>query len=118
MLPQLWGLSPCPGTVGISCWGQGRGLRFRPQAWCGGSWKGMPKPPLMVGWDGVGTEGCSQGDLICCSLLAGQDLCLGGFMGALQGALICASTILKRNLYADLARLKVRLQATRTKKGE
>ncbi|NWI07192.1 RETST reductase, partial [Tichodroma muraria] len=48
--------------------------------------------------------------------LTGQDLCLGGFMGALQGALICASTILKRNLYADVAWLKKRLQATNSKK--
>ncbi|XP_027763707.1 all-trans-retinol 13,14-reductase-like [Empidonax traillii] len=49
--------------------------------------------------------------------LTGQDLCLGGFMGALQGAVICASTILKRNLYADLVRLKKSLQATNSKKG-
>ncbi|NWW76992.1 RETST reductase, partial [Climacteris rufus] len=48
--------------------------------------------------------------------LTGQDLCLGGFMGALQGAIICASTILKRNLYVDVARLKMRLQATSSKK--
>ncbi|XP_030819967.1 all-trans-retinol 13,14-reductase [Camarhynchus parvulus] len=50
--------------------------------------------------------------------LTGQDLCLGGFMGALQGAIICASTILKRNLYADVAWLKLRLQATDPKKGD
>ncbi|NWS27194.1 RETST reductase, partial [Polioptila caerulea] len=48
--------------------------------------------------------------------LTGQDLCLGGFMGALQGALICASTILKRNLYVDVAQLKKRSQATNAKK--
>ncbi|NXL72293.1 RETST reductase, partial [Leptocoma aspasia] len=48
--------------------------------------------------------------------LTGQDLCLGGFMGALQGAVICASTILKRNIYADMVRLKVRLEATSSKK--
>ncbi|NWH41313.1 RETST reductase, partial [Chloropsis hardwickii] len=48
--------------------------------------------------------------------LTGQDLCLGGFMGALQGAIICASTILKRNLYGDLAWLKMRLQASSSKK--
>ncbi|NXB05847.1 RETST reductase, partial [Cnemophilus loriae] len=48
--------------------------------------------------------------------LTGQDLCLGGFMGALQGAIICASTILKRNLYVDVARLKMRLQAANSKK--
>ncbi|NWX58467.1 RETST reductase, partial [Promerops cafer] len=48
--------------------------------------------------------------------LTGQDLCLGGFMGALQGAIICASTILKRNLYVDVAWLKRRLQAASSKK--
>ncbi|XP_037227518.1 all-trans-retinol 13,14-reductase [Falco biarmicus] len=50
--------------------------------------------------------------------LTGQDLCLGGFVGALQGALICASAILKRNLYIDLARLKKRTQATNAKKED
>ncbi|NWX28160.1 RETST reductase, partial [Notiomystis cincta] len=44
--------------------------------------------------------------------LTGQDLCLGGFMGALQGALVCASAVLKRNLYMDVMRLKMRLQAS------
>lgn len=86
-----------------------------------GSWKVgkvIPKPPLMVAWDGMGSEGCSQTDHICCSFLSGQDLCLGGFMGALQGAIICASTILKRNLYADVAWLKMRLQATNSKKRD
>ncbi|NXK15136.1 RETST reductase, partial [Herpetotheres cachinnans] len=48
--------------------------------------------------------------------LTGQDLCLGGFVGALQGALICASAVLKRNLYIDMARLKKRTQATNAKK--
>ncbi|NXL39745.1 RETST reductase, partial [Glaucidium brasilianum] len=48
--------------------------------------------------------------------LTGQDLCLCGFMGALQGAVICASTILKRNLYIDVAWLKKRTQATNCKK--
>ncbi|NWI34993.1 RETST reductase, partial [Sula dactylatra] len=48
--------------------------------------------------------------------LTGQDLCLGGFMGALQGAFICASAVLKRNLYVDVTRLKKRTQATNAKK--
>ncbi|XP_035745321.1 all-trans-retinol 13,14-reductase, partial [Egretta garzetta] len=48
--------------------------------------------------------------------LTGQDLCLGGFIGALQGAFICASAVLKRNLYADVVWLKKRAQATSAKK--
>ncbi|NXO75269.1 RETST reductase, partial [Sitta europaea] len=48
--------------------------------------------------------------------LTGQDLCLGGFMGALLGALICTSAILKRNVFVDVARLKKRSQATNSKK--
>ncbi|NXW62658.1 RETST reductase, partial [Eurystomus gularis] len=48
--------------------------------------------------------------------LTGQDLCLGGFMGALQGAVMCASAILQRNLYVDMARLHKRMQAANTKK--
>ncbi|XP_027525226.1 all-trans-retinol 13,14-reductase isoform X2 [Corapipo altera] len=50
--------------------------------------------------------------------LTGQDLYLGGFMGALQGAIICTSSILKRNLYVDLVRLKKSLEATNAKKGD
>ncbi|NXY77829.1 RETST reductase, partial [Glareola pratincola] len=48
--------------------------------------------------------------------LTGQDVCVGGFMGALQGALICTSTILKRNLYIDVVLLKKRTEATNSKK--
>ncbi|NXC76716.1 RETST reductase, partial [Anhinga anhinga] len=48
--------------------------------------------------------------------LTGQDLCLGGFVGALQGAFLCASAVLKRNLYMDVAWLKKRTQATNAKK--
>ncbi|NXA26797.1 RETST reductase, partial [Ibidorhyncha struthersii] len=48
--------------------------------------------------------------------LTGQDLCLEGFMGALQGALICASAVLKRNLYVDVVQLKKRTQASDSKK--
>ena len=43
---------------------------------------------------------------------------MGGFMGALQGALICASAILKRNLYVDVVRLRKRTQATNAKKRD
>ncbi|KAM6369617.1 LOW QUALITY PROTEIN: all-trans-retinol 13,14-reductase [Pluvialis apricaria] len=50
--------------------------------------------------------------------LTGQDLCLGGFMGALQGAFICASAVLKRNLYVDVVQLKKRTQATNSKKRD
>ncbi|NXS97210.1 RETST reductase, partial [Jacana jacana] len=48
--------------------------------------------------------------------LTGQDLCLGGFMGALHGALICVSAVLKRNLYVDVMQLKKRTEATTSKK--
>lgn len=50
--------------------------------------------------------------------LPGQDLCVGGFMGALQGALICASAVLKRNLYADAVRLKKHTEAAEAKKRD
>lgn len=72
----------------------------------------------------LGTEsmGCSRGttaaSISTSHSLPGQDLCLGGFMGALQGALICASAILKRNLYVDLVKLKKRTQATNSKKRD
>ncbi|NXX79355.1 RETST reductase, partial [Urocolius indicus] len=48
--------------------------------------------------------------------LTGQDLCLGGFVGALQGAFICASAVLGRNLYVDLMWLQKHTQATKAKK--
>nr|XP_027804698.1 all-trans-retinol 13,14-reductase isoform X2 [Marmota flaviventris] len=43
--------------------------------------------------------------------LSGQDIFTCGLMGALQGALLCSSAILKRNLYSDLKDLGSRVRA-------
>uniref|UniRef100_A0A8C8VUW5 All-trans-retinol 13,14-reductase n=1 Tax=Peromyscus maniculatus bairdii TaxID=230844 RepID=A0A8C8VUW5_PERMB len=48
--------------------------------------------------------------------LTGQDIFTCGLMGALQGALLCSSTILKRNLYSDLRALGSKVRAQRKKK--
>jgi all-trans-retinol 13,14-reductase len=43
-------------------------------------------------------------------MLTGQDIVSCGFTGALLGGLMCASSVLKRNLYGDLAALRKQLR--------
>ncbi|XP_007947076.1 all-trans-retinol 13,14-reductase [Orycteropus afer afer] len=47
--------------------------------------------------------------------LTGQDIFTCGLMGALQGAMLCSSAILKRNVYSDLKKLGSRVQAQKKK---
>lgn len=84
---------------------------------------GMVMSSSVEGQLGTESMGCTRVPSTATAIAAsrslpGQDLCLGGFVGALQGALICGSAVLKRNLYVDVARLKKRTQATDSKKRE
>lgn len=50
-----------------------------------------------------------------CFCFLGQDIFTCGLMGALQGALLCSSAILKRNLYSDLQALGSKVKAQKKK---
>ncbi|XP_030057638.1 all-trans-retinol 13,14-reductase isoform X1 [Microcaecilia unicolor] len=49
--------------------------------------------------------------------MSGQDAFLCGFGGALNGAMVCASAVLGRNLYLDLMRLKKQIKQAKSKKS-
>ena len=45
--------------------------------------------------------------------MTGQDVFICGFGGAIVGGVLCASTILKRNLLGDLIKLTTKLKRER-----
>ncbi|XP_077161971.1 all-trans-retinol 13,14-reductase [Paroedura picta] len=48
--------------------------------------------------------------------LTGQDVLIGGFMGALHSALLCASAVLQRNVYINLFQLHRKIKVNNSKK--
>ncbi|XP_041029440.1 all-trans-retinol 13,14-reductase-like [Carcharodon carcharias] len=48
--------------------------------------------------------------------LTGQDIFSCGFMGAINGGVICASGVLQRNLYTDIINLKKKIKKAKAKK--
>ncbi|XP_006031222.1 all-trans-retinol 13,14-reductase isoform X1 [Alligator sinensis] len=50
--------------------------------------------------------------------LTGQDVFFCGFVGALYGAILCASSVLQRNLFLDLMQLTKAVQAKDSKKND
>ena len=45
--------------------------------------------------------------------MTGQDVFSGGFMGACFGGVLCASTLLHRDVYTDLVQLKKTVAKTK-----
>lgn len=59
---------------------------------------------------------CSREKPLVCVCLAGQDVFLCGFAGALAGALTCGSTLLNRNLHLDAIALAKKTRNLKSKK--
>uniref|UniRef100_A0A8C2TKA4 All-trans-retinol 13,14-reductase n=1 Tax=Coturnix japonica TaxID=93934 RepID=A0A8C2TKA4_COTJA len=90
LVPQLQGAASLPDTAV---------LRQNPSPCLG--WRRARKRSL--GWH-------------CPFCLAGQDVAMCGFAGALQGAFLCTSAILKRNIYLDALQLRKHVQGSNGKK--